>query len=343
MALRAQNAGHARCVIIVEAGEESDSRDLFHYIEKLRKQIGPVSLIVCLDSAGGNYDQLWITTSLRGILNAWVDVRVLTEGVHSGIASGIVPGSYRIARQLISRLEDEASGDVKPSWLKVEIPAETREQARKTAKVLGRRVFDEFPFVNDKVRPVSGDVTELLLNNAWRPQLAVTGIQGLPEKPESAGNVMLPYTRFKISLRLPPTLDAEKASAALVRELTADPPYDAVVTVSDIDLGDGWAAPPPAPWLAKASAEASIRFFRTKPGDTSKEALYVGIGGSITFMGLLGEMFPEAQFMITGVLGPHSNAHGPNEFLDLPYARKVTMCVAHVLAAHYAAGVTSAK
>gem|GEM_PF-7993 len=337
MALRAQNAGHARCVIIVEACEESDSNDLPYYIQELQKQIGSVSLIVCLDSGSSNYDQLWITNSLRGVLNAWVEVRVLTEGVHSGESSGIVPSSYRIARQLLSRLEDEATGEIKPAWLKVNIPAEIQDQAQKTAEALGREIYENFPFVNNEVQPVTGDLTELLLNRTWRPQLAVTGIQGLPSAPEAAGNVMLPYTRFKISLRLPPTLDAEKTAAALVDELTGNPPYNAVINVSDIDTGNGWAAPSLAPWLAEANKEASIRFFSTDPNDMSREAVYMGEGGSIPFMGLLGELFPEAQFMITGVLGPHSNTHGPNEFLHLPYAQKVTMCVAHVLAAHHEA------
>ena len=337
MALRAQNASHARCVIIVEACEESDSKDLPHYIQKLQNQIGQVSLIICLDSESGNYDQLWITTSLRGKINAWLEVKVLTEGVHSGTASGIVPSSYRIARQLLSRLENESTGEITPSYLRVDIPAQIRQQAQKTADILGKQVTRVFPFADDKVQAVSIDASELLLNRTWRSQLAVIGIQGLPTAPESAGNVMLPYTRMKLSMRLPPTLDSEKAAAAMVRELVDAPPYGALVSVSDIDAINGWAAPALAPWLEKANNEASIRFFRIKPDDTSKEALYFGEGGSIPFMDFLGKLFPQAQFMITGVLGPHSNAHGPNEFLDLPYAQKVTMCVAYILSKHHEA------
>ena len=336
MALRAQNAGHARCAIIVEACEESYSRDLPYYLtERLQKRIEPVSLIVCLDSGCGNYDQLWLTTSLRGVISFQLAVSVLEEGVHSGKASGIVPGSYRIARQLLSRLEDEVTGEIMPPWLKVDIPAEIRDQTQKTAMLLGRQIYSEFPFVNDKVQPVAEDMADLLVNRTWRSQLAVTGIQGLPAALESAGNVLLPSIRLKISLRLPPTLDAEKAAQAVARELAGNPPYNAVVTVSDLDWGSGWAAPPPASWLAQANNEASIRFFRANPGDTSKEAMYMGEGAAIPFMSLLGALFPKAQFMVAGVLGPHSNAHGPNEFLDLPYVQKLTMCVAHVLAAHH--------
>ena len=333
MALRSQNVSHARCVIIVEACEESGSRDLPYYIQELKDKISPVTLIVCLDSGSGNYDQLWITTSLRGVVTAWLKVQVLKEGVHSGMSSGIVPGSYRIARLLLSRLEKEDTGEITPSWLKVKIPAEIKSQAKKTAKILGRQVYKEFPFVNNDVQPVTGDITEMLLNRTWRSQLSVTGIQGLPTTPETAGNVTLPCIRLKLSLRLPPTLDAEKAAAAVVKELTDKPPYSAVVEVSDFEIGNGWAAPKPASWLETANREASTRFFRTS-GAENMEALYMGEGGSIPFMGLLGELFPQAQFMITGILGPHSNAHGPNEFLYLPYAQKVTMCVSYVLAVH---------
>jgi acetylornithine deacetylase/succinyl-diaminopimelate desuccinylase-like protein len=335
MALRAQKAGHARCVIIVEACEESGSRDLPYYIRKMFKHIGEASLIICLDAGSGNYEQLWLTTSLRGLVNVWLEVKVLTEGVHSGLASGIVPGSYRIARQLLSRLENEATGEITPSYLKADIPEKVWKQAQKTAKILGRQVYAGFPFASDTIQAASEDIVDLLINRTWRSQLAVTGIQGLPSAQESAGNVMLPYTRTKLSLRLPPVLDAEKAAAAIVRELTDDPPHNALVSASVLDVSNGWAAPPPAPWLEQAGNEASIRFFRTSPDDNNKEALYIGEGGSIPFMDLLGKMFPKAQFLVTGVLGPHSNAHGPNEFLDLPYAQKVTMCVAHILSAHH--------
>jgi len=332
MALRAQNVSHARCVIIVEACEESGSRDLQFYLQKLKSKISPVSLIICLDSGCGSYDRLWITSSLRGVIIAWLKVSVMKEGVHSGLSSGIVPGAYRIARQLLSRLENESNGKIKPSWLKVKIPAAIKAQAKKTAKVLGSGIYSEFPFVNDKVRPVTENLTELLLNRTWRPQLTVTGIQGMPTTPQTAGNVMLPDIRLRLSLRLPPALDAEKAAAALVKALTVSPPYNAVIEVSDVDWGNGWAAPKLAPWLEKANREASQRFFKTS-GDENSEALYMGEGGSIPFMSLLGELFPQAQFLITGVLGPHSNAHGPNEFLHLTYAQKVTMCVSSVISA----------
>ena len=324
-------------MIVIEASEESDFADIQYYLQKLRPKIGAVSLVVCLDSGSGNYEQLWLTTSLRGLLNFWMDVRVLKEGVHSGVGSGAVPSSFRITRQLLSRLEDENSGSITPDALRVEISGQTRQQAADVARQLGNTLYDSLPFVTPQVRPVTDDGVELLLNRTWRAQLSVTGIQGLPDRQENAGNVMLPFTKTKLSLRLPPTLAPDAAAACVQKTLTNDVPYNAVVTISGMDALPGWAAPPLAPWLEKANREASVRFFRTSPSDTSKIALYMGEGGTLPLMKMLQALFPKSQVMVTGVLGPHSNAHGPNEFLDLSMAKKVTMCVAHVLAAHWEA------
>src|SRR5204863_4324777 len=211
--LREQGVPHARCVIVIEACEESGSYDLPYYIEHLADRIGAPSLVICLDSGCGNYDQLWMTTSLRGIAAGTLKVEVLDEGVHSGDASGVVPSSFRILRQLLSRLEDEASGAVTPDSLYAQIPAERVEQAKRAAAALGDAVYSKFPFVGG-TRPMSGDLTELVLNRTWRPQLAVIGIDGLPQ-PANAGNVLLPFTTAKLSLRLPPTIDAAAAGKTL--------------------------------------------------------------------------------------------------------------------------------
>lgn len=334
MALRAQNIPHARCVIVIEAAEESDSPDLQYYLQKLRPQLGNVSLVICLDSGSGNYEQLWLTTSLRGMLNCWMDVRVLKEGIHSGSNSGVVPSSFRITRQLLSRLEDEKTGEIVPAALRVSIPEQYKQQADAFARQIGDQLCKGIPFVNDSVQPVTTNRSELLLNRSWKAQLSITGIQGLPGKQEEAGNVLLPYTKTKISLRLPPTLSPDVAEACVRETLTGNVPYNAVVTISGMTTSAGWAAPPLAPWLENANREASMRFFRTSADDVSRTPLYVGEGGTIAVMEMLGTIFPQSQFMVTGVLGPNSNAHGPNEFLDLPFAKKITMCVAHVLAEH---------
>ena len=324
-ALQAQGVAHARCVVVIEACEESGSYDLPFYVDLLAERIGKPSLVVCLDSGCGNYDQLWCTTSLRGMCGGDLTVDVLEEGVHSGDASGVVPSSFRILRTLLSRLEDETTGRVRVDALQAEVPADRLQQAQVCAQVLGTAVYDKFPLLPG-MQPMHHDVTELVLNRTWRPALSITGADGLPPL-SSAGNVLRPQTAVKLSLRLPPTLDGERAGEVLRECLLSDPPYGAKVTLNLEKSSSGWNAPPMADWLSAAIENASQQCF-------GKSAVYMGEGGSIPFMGMLGAKFPGAQFMITGVLGPHSNAHGPNEFLHIPTGKRVTSSVAHVLAAH---------
>jgi len=326
-ALREQNVPHARCVILIEASEESGSPDLAHHIEALGDRLGSPSLVVCLDAECGNYDQLWCTTSLRGNLNGTLRVDVLHEGVHSGAASGICASSFRIARQLIARLEDDNTGDLLLDELHATVPAERQAQARAAAAALGEQVHGKLPFAGG-TRPISDDSYELLINNTWRPTLSVTGADGLPAI-ATAGNVMRPYTALKLSFRLPPTVDPARAAAVVKSKLEADPPYDSVVSFKIETAMGGWNAPPVDPWLEASMQAASRATF-------GRDAMYMGTGGSIPFMGMLGEKFPETQFLVTGLLGPQSNAHGPNEFLHIATGKKLTACVAMVLADHAA-------
>ena len=325
LALREQGLPQARCVVLIEACEESGSYDLPFYVDHLAARLGQPSLVICLDSGCGNYDQLWLTTSLRGLAGGNLRVQVLEEGVHSGDASGVVASSFRILRQLLSRLEDEVTGAIKPKDFYVEIPPQRIEQARLVAKTLGSAVYDKFPFVKG-MRPVVDDPVEMILNRCWRPQLAVTGVDGIPSL-ANAGNVLRPQTAVKLSLRLPPTLASASAGAALKKLLESDPPYGAKVTLELEKAATGWNAPALQPWLEQAVASAGQAYFGQPPA-------YMGEGGTIPFMGMLGEKFPSAQFLITGVLGPHSNAHGPNEFLHLPTGKRVSMVVADILARH---------
>lgn len=324
-ALQEQRAPHPRCVLVIEADEESGSNDLPAYIEAVRERIGTPSLVICLDSGCGNYDQLWITTSLRGLLTGNLSVTILEEGVHSGAASGIVPSSFRIARRLLDRLEDADTGEILPRELHVEVPQQRCAQIRNAAKVLGNGISQAFPFPRG-TQPVADDIEELLLNRTWRPALEITGAAGLPPL-ESAGNVLRPATTLKLSLRLPPTLDANAARRHVKSILERDPPYRCHVTFDAEQGASGWNAPLEEPWLVRSVDEASLAFF-------GRHSCTWGEGGTIPFMAMLGERFPQAQFVITGVLGPRSNAHGPNEFLHLPAATKLTGCVARILADH---------
>ncbi len=324
-ALQQQRIPHARCVILIEGSEESGSPDLPAYIDHLRERIGTPSLVVCLDSGAGDYERLWCTTSLRGMVGGNLHVDVLREGVHSGGASGIVPSSFRIVRQLLGRLEDESTGSIRPPWLHTEIPEARIEQTKAMADTLGRNVWAHFPW-HGSAGPVSDDPVELALNRTWRPQLAITGADGLPDL-GSAGNVIRAGTAVRVSLRLPPRLNAAEARERLTALLTEDPPYGATVRFESHEASDGWDAPPLAPWLESAIDEASRAYF-------GAPALYMGEGGTIPFMAMLGEKFPRAQFLVTGLLGPGSNAHGPNEFLHVPTARRLTCCVAGTLQRH---------
>lgn len=326
MALADRGLPHSRCVVLIEGCEESGSYDLPFYMSHLADRIGSPSLVVCLDSGAGNYDQLWLTTSLRGIAGGTLRVKVLEEGVHSGDASGLVPSSFRILRALLDRLEDPLSGQIRPELLYVDIPAERIEQAKQVAEVLGTGVYDKYPWAGT-THPMVSDPTEMLLNRTWRPALSVTGADGLP-KIQDAGNVLRPETAVRLSLRLPPTLDPVAASARLKDLLEKEPPYGARVEFEVEKSSQGWAAPSLHRWLADSVDTASKDFFGPR-------SAAMGEGGTIPFMGMLQERFPEAQFMVTGLLGPKSNAHGPNEFLHIPTGKKLTAAVAKVLTDHY--------
>ncbi|MDE2235996.1 MAG: M20 family metallopeptidase [Gammaproteobacteria bacterium] len=324
-ALQQQNIPHARCVLVIECCEESGSFDLPHYIQQLGSRLGDVSLVVCLDAECGNYNQLWTTTTLRGNLVGTLSVDVLTEGVHSGAASGIVPSSFRILRNLLERVENSGSGATKVKSLKPVIPAQRRLQIRRAAKVLGKSVYGKMPMVKG-MQPMSRDPVKLVTDNTWGPTLSITGADGLPALAD-AGNVLRPHTALKLSFRLPPTANASKVGAEIKRLLEKSPPYGARVKFDVESAMGGWNAPAVASWLESSMHAASRTFF-------GADAMYMGTGGSIPFMGMLGKKFPKAQFLVTGLLGPHSNAHGPNEFLHIPTAKKLTACVAQVLADH---------
>jgi acetylornithine deacetylase/succinyl-diaminopimelate desuccinylase-like protein len=328
-ALQAQGVPHRRCVVLIEAAEESGSPDLPAYVEKLADRIRP-GLVVCLDSGCGDYEHLWATTSLRGVVSGTLTVEVLDEGVHSGAAGGIVPSSFRLLRQVLDRIENARTGEVLVRECHVEIPPHRLAEARAVAAVLGDDIWRRFPYA-DGTQPVTKDNVEALLNNTWRPVLAVTGVGDIPALAD-AGNVLRPKTSLKLSLRLPPTCDAARAVQRVKETLEAEPPYGARITFSTGERpGSGWNAPAMAGWLSDSVGRASSAHFGTPP-------MFDGLGGSIPFMDMLGKRFPEAQFLVTGVMGPGSNAHGPNEFIDLPTGVRVTACVASVLADHATMG-----
>jgi acetylornithine deacetylase/succinyl-diaminopimelate desuccinylase-like protein len=330
-ALKAQNVPHPRIVGLIETCEESGSYDLLPYVDALRPRLGEVDLVICLDSGAGNYDQLWLTSSLRGMASGTLKVEILTEGVHSGDASGLVPSSFRIMRQVLDRLEDSKTGRMLPASFHCEVPADRLAQAKATAAILGDEIYKRFPWAHYDCEgsttfalPTTTDPVTALLNRTWTPTLSVTGAEGFPSL-KDAGNVLRPYTAFKLSLRLPPLVDAGQAVQEMKALLEDNAPYQARVTFESNGGATGWNAPTIAPWFEKALNEASQAHFGASCG-------YIGQGGTIPLMNMLSKGFPTAQMMVCGVLGPRSNAHGPNEFLHVPYAKKLTAAVAQVIA-----------
>ena len=324
-ALQDQDVAHARCVIVVESCEEGGSHDLPFYIEQLQDRIGKPDLVFCLDTSCGNYDQLWITTSLRGSVVGNLSVELLREGIHSGNGGGIVASSFRVMRSLLDRLENAGTGEVLLNGVKTRIPYIRHEQAQKAASVLEGDFKNAFPLISG-VETVSEDISELILNRAWRASLSYTGAKGFPS-PEQAGNVLRPQSLLKLSLRIPPNSDSKVIATELKKLLEENPPYRAKVHYTVENRTDGWNAPDFPEWFENAVQDASTTFF-------GREALFIGEGGSIPFINLLSRKFPEAKFMLCGILGPNSNAHGPNEFLCIPAVKKLTCCVAQVLAQH---------
>ncbi|MGP3505540.1 M20 family metallopeptidase [Paracidovorax citrulli] len=328
--IQRQGVPHPRIVGLIETCEESGSRDLLPYIDLLRPRLGDVALVICLDSGAGNYDQLWLTTSLRGMVSGTLKVQILTEGVHSGDASGLVPSSFRIMRQVLDRLEDSATGRLLPASFHCEVPPERLAQARATAAILGDEVTKRFPWAHYDcggsttfALPTTTDPVQALINRTWTPTLSVTGAEGLPAL-QDAGNVLRPYTAFKLSLRLPPVVDAAESVQKLKALLEDNAPYQARVTFEPGSAASGWNAPAITPWFENALNAASQAHFGAPCG-------YIGQGGTIPLMNMLSQGFPTAQMMVCGVLGPKSNAHGPNEFLHVPYAKKLTAAVAQVV------------
>ena len=325
--LQEQNANIPRCVIVIEGCEESGSYDLPPYLDHLADRIGNPKLVITLDSDCGNYEQLWLTTSLRGIVGGTLRIDTQTEGVHSGLGSGVMPSSFSVLREILDRIEDSNTHDIKLEALHADIPAVRAQQNIDAAKALGTELIDAHPLHGD-TQPIHSDLGELKLNQAWRPSLTVTGIEGLPDI-ANAGNVRLPHVEVKLSFRLPPTVEPHAAGAIIKDVAEANPPHGATVQFDIKDIGPGWEAPAEEEWVLNAGNKASVMYY-------DKPMMLSGGGGSIPFMGLLGKQYPEAQFFITGVLGPKSNAHGPNEFLHIPFVKKLTGCVGVVLNEAYA-------
>jgi acetylornithine deacetylase/succinyl-diaminopimelate desuccinylase-like protein len=319
--LQDQGIPHGRVVILIEGSEESGSIHLMTYVNKLKDRIGQPNLCICLDSGCLNYDQLWLTTSLRGVVNIDLTVQVLNEAIHSGEGTGIAVDSFMIVRNLLDRIEDSSSGKVIDEF-QVEIPKNRIEECRKVAAIEGDKVWAKVKFA-ENVRPMTSDNTEILLNNTWRPTVAIVGASGLPEH-STAGNVLRASTTVRVSMRLPPTYDSQKAAKRLVEILEANPPFNCKVTAKLGGAGAGWNSNDLSQQIQASLKRSADRVF-------GREIMSFGMGGSIPFIKQLGDNFPNSDFLVLGLLGPGSNAHSINECLNIPYCKKLTVVVSHTL------------
>ena len=323
-AIHAAGGATARCVVLIEASEESGSPDLPAYVEALADRIGRPSLVVCLDSGCIDYDRMWVTTSLRGLAGGVLSVDIVTEGLHSGDVSGMIPSSFRIGRSLLSRIEDEVTGDILLPALEVEIPADrVREAAgdggggrlaRRPLPVRRRCRPDHRR--RGRAAPVENVATGAERGRCRRPPARRPGRQrASAAAPVSSCRCACP----RRATRSAPSRRCVRRSSPIRRTARESrSPAWSRLRVERTEF---------APWLVDALDAASTATF----GEPSRK---FGEGGTIPFMGMLGERFPDAQFVITGVIGPDGNAHGPNEYLHIPTARRITGAVALLLDAH---------
>jgi len=318
--IQLQNKKHGRILITIESGEESGSPDLVYYLKKLSDRIKEPDLMICMDSGCKDYSTLWMTTSLRGVCAVECEVECLQESVHSGTGSGIAPDSFTVLRQLFDRLDDAKTSKVLAP-LHVEIPPYRLEDAQKLADYAKEKAVTDLVKLLPNVKPLTEDYKEIILNNTWRPTVVVTGMTGFPAA-EGAGNVLRAKTKAKISIRLPPTFDHKESEKIIADILTKDPPYNSKITVKIINSGNGWAAKDLHPALKKSFSASSQFLF-------GRDYFNCGEGGSIPFISELAELFPKCEILVTGVLGPGSNAHCLNECLNLDYTTKMIVALAH--------------
>ncbi len=320
--LRFHGIPHPRCRFLIETCEESGSFDLPPYLDALSEEIGTPDLVVVLDSGAGDYENIWVTESLRGLVAGTLKVEVSSEGVHSGLAGGIIPETFRIARNLISRVEDSSTGEILVPELHVEIDESLRKRAERIVAVLGESVWSEFPML-EGVKPQVTDPVEVVLNGNWRPALAVIGANGFPSTADG-GNVLRPFSEFSLSFRIPPGVDSDLALEAIKKVLEANPPHGAKVTFSPFVGADGFRAPPIHPSIDSALNQAAQHLY-------GENWMPLFEGGTIPFLSMMQNRFPNASFLVTGSMGPDGNAHGPDEKLHVPASENLTLAISLAL------------
>ena len=322
--LQEAGAPHPRCTLIIETCEESGSFDLPPYLEELTDQLGDPDMVVVMDSGGPDYDHVWMTEALRGLVSGTLSVKVSHEGIHSGNSGGSIPSSFRIQRILLDRVEDSDSGRVLVPEMHAEIPEEVREKAAALAGIVGNSIWEQFPTV-DSLRQASETTEDMIVAMNWEPTLSIIGADGIPPV-QVAGNVLRTNTDLKLSFRIPPGVDSEEAIARAKEILEKDPPYGAEVNFTPDSCADGFHAPPLKGSVSEAIQYASMQLTGLPP-------LATWTGGTIPFMAMMQGKYPDAMFLCTGTSGPGNNAHGPDEKLHIPSSKRLTVVLSATIAA----------
>ncbi|CAI2368334.1 unnamed protein product [Moneuplotes crassus] len=311
-----------RIVLVLEAEEESGSKDLVYLLEKCKDIIKTPDVCLCCDSGALDYKTLWLTSSLRGSMGMNVKVSIAKDAFHSGICGGAMPETFRIANNLLDRLEDPITKRMEK--FEVEIEDRFKEEAKNIVGLVGTDLYKDFKLL-EGCRPIHHDnLEEMYLNINWRPALAVCGADGLPTL-SKAGNVVRASTSLRLKIRLPPSLDAKEMCDEVVKTLSEDVPFGAKIEFDDVSSGSGWVMKDLKEETSKAIHESSEEFYEKKAG------LY-GIGGSIPFLKTLEGIYPETEILAMGVGGNDCNIHAPDETLDIPYMKKFIPTLSHILA-----------
>lgn len=311
--------------MVLETEEESGSANLLDLLALAKDVIGRVDYCFCMDSGAFNYEQLWCTSSLRGVTIVDVTVSGCKTGYHSGEVGGIIPETFRVMRTLLERVDDSATGEVRLPECKVEIPEWAQKEAEFMAGLSGDMLYKKYDTLEGTQAMHQDSLKDLYLNNTWRPNLSITGASGLPDI-AVAGNVVRGATSVRLSMRLPPGCNPAQATAAIEKAMTTDVPYNLKVECHGGHEGSGWCMKDLEPWLDTSMRKAGADFFDGKDTGT------YGMGGSIPFLSELGAMYPAATILALGLIGPKANAHAPNECINLTYAKKLTCALSHLIA-----------
>ncbi len=296
--------------LFIEGEEECGSPTLEAFLHQYA-DILAADVLVLADSMNWEVGTPALTTSLRGLVDCYVEVRTLDHGVHSGMYGGVVPDALTSMCRLLATLHDE-KGDVAVGGLQAAGPTAVEmpeERLRAESSVL-----DEVQLIG------SGSITE---RNWHKASVSVIGLDCPSVK--DASNTLVPTVRAKISMRLAPGQDQEQAMVALTEHLESRAPWGARVTVTRGELG--------APYRIDASGPAydvAREAFRTAWDGTAP--VDIGIGGSIPFVAEFADAFPKAAILVTGVEDPDARAHGANESLHLAEWRRACLAEAFLLA-----------